>query len=146
MAKTNGKKTEETSQQPQQNPPEQTSQQQTPATESASQQAKKQVQTAEFAEAVETQTQHPTGKLDILLDMDVQVNVMLGQTQISVRRLLQLGPGSVLKLSKPVDTPVDLYLKDSKFAEADVVVVDNQFGLRIRQIIEAGSTATPQQQ
>ena len=61
--------------------------------------------------------------------------MVLGQTQIPVRRLLQLGPGSVLKLEKPIEAPADLYLKDSKFAEADVVVVDNRFAVRIRKIV-----------
>jgi flagellar motor switch protein FliN/FliY len=124
----------------------QTAPQQTPAPEAAPQQTKKQVQAVDLPEAVETQTQPPTGKLDILLDMDVPVTVTFGQTQIPVRRLLQLGPGSVLRLSKPVETPVDLYLKDSKFAEADVVVVDNQFALRIRQIIGTGTEVNPRQQ
>lgn len=100
---------------------------------------KKQVQAVEFPQATETNVPPSTGKLDMLLDMDVPVTVTMGHTQIPVRRLLQLGPGSVLKLDRLVDAPVDLYLKESKFAEADVVVVDNKFALRIRQIIEAVS-------
>ncbi len=63
--------------------------------------------------------------------------MVLGAAQIPVRRLLQLGPGSVLQLEKPVETPVELFLKESKFAEADVVVVENRFAVRIRQIIGA---------
>jgi len=63
------------------------------------------------------------------------VTVGLGRAEIPVRRLLQLGPGSVLTLSKSVDSPVDLYLKDAKFAEGDVVVVDGCFGVRIKRVI-----------
>jgi flagellar motor switch protein FliN/FliY len=73
--------------------------------------------------------------------MDVPVAVVLGTTQIPVRRLLQLGPGSVLKLEKSIEAPADLYLKDAKFAEAEVVVVDNQFAIRIKQILGAGGPA-----
>jgi flagellar motor switch protein FliN/FliY len=97
--------------------------------------SKKQVQSVELSEAVETGGQAGTGQFDILLDMGVSVTVGLGQTEIPVRRLLQLGPGSVLTLSKSVDSPVDLYLKDAKFAEGDVVVVDGCFGVRIKRII-----------
>jgi flagellar motor switch protein FliN/FliY len=69
------------------------------------------------------------------LDLDVLVTVALGQTEIPVKRLLQLGPGSVLTLGKSVDAPVDLYLKDAKFAEGDVVIVDGCFAVRIKRII-----------
>ena len=57
--------------------------------------------------------------------------------------VLQLGPGAVLKLEKSIEAPADLYLKDSKFAEAEVVVVDNQFAVRIKEIVGAGVTEGP---
>jgi flagellar motor switch protein FliN/FliY len=85
-------------------------------------------------------------KLDIILDMNVPVTVVIGQAQIPVRRLLQLGPGSVLKLDKAVDAPAELFLKDSKFAMADVVVVDGKFAVRIKQIIGAGNAETAEKQ
>jgi flagellar motor switch protein FliN/FliY len=67
--------------------------------------------------------------------MDVPVTITIGQTEIPVKRLLQLGPGSVLKLDKPVNEPVDLYLSDSKFATGSVVVVDGRFAVKITQIL-----------
>jgi flagellar motor switch protein FliN len=99
---------------------------------------RKQVQTAVFSEAQDGGAAAANAHLDILLDMDVPVTVVLGTAQVPVRRLLQLGPGAVLKLDRPIEAPVDLVLKDSKFAEADVVVVDNRFAVRIRQITRAG--------
>jgi len=81
------------------------------------------------------------GQFDILLDMNVPISVVLGQVQIPVRRLLQLGPGSVLKLEKPIETPADLYVKDSRFAEVDVVVVEDRFAVRLRKILGAGAPA-----
>jgi flagellar motor switch protein FliN/FliY len=105
--------------------------------------SKKQVQSAVFTEAQDSGTTAPNAHLDILLDMDVPVTIVLGTTQVSVRRLLQLGPGAVLKLDRPIEAPVDLVLKDSKFAEADVVVVDNRFAVRIRQITRAGLAPKP---
>jgi len=103
----------------------------------------KQAHSVEFPEAPEGTTTGSAGQLDILLDMDVPVTVVLGETQIPVRRLLQLGPGAVLKLEKPIEAPADLFLKDSKFAEAEVVVVENRFAVRIKQITGADVGARP---
>jgi flagellar motor switch protein FliN/FliY len=83
-----------------------------------------------------------SGKLDIVLDMYVPITVAVGQTQVPVRRLLQLGPGSVLKLDKPIDTPADLFLKNTRFGTGDVVVVDGKFAVRIKQIIGTGNGDT----
>jgi flagellar motor switch protein FliN/FliY len=98
---------------------------------------KTQAQPVELPQVPEGEATASGGQFDLLLDMDVPVTVALGSTQVPVRRLLQLGPGAVLKLEKPVDAPVDLYLKDSKFAEAEVVVVDNRFAVRIKTITGA---------
>jgi len=84
------------------------------------------------------------GKLDIILDMNVPITVAIGRTEMPVRQLLQLGPGSVLKLDKSIDAPADLFLKDSLFAEGDVVVVDERFAVRIKQIIGGGDGAQEQ--
>jgi flagellar motor switch protein FliN/FliY len=102
--------------------------------------SKKQVQSVEFAEAAENETAGSGGSIDILLDMDVPVTVAIGQTEISVRRLLQLVPGSVLKLGKPIDEPVELYLRDTKFAAGSVVVVDGRFAVKIKQILCVGDS------
>jgi len=98
----------------------------------------------EFPEAPLGAAGTGTGQLDILLDMDIPITVVLGSTQIPVRRLLQLGPGSVLQLDKSVETPADLFLKESKFAEAEVVVVDDRFAVRIRQIVGAAPATAAQ--
>ncbi len=115
--------------------------------------SKKQVQAVDFPEAPMPigESSGSGGKLDIILDMNVPVTIAIGQTEIPVRRLLQLGPGSVLKLGKPIDEPADLYLKDAKFATGDVVVVDGRFAVRIKQVIggtpdsenPAGSASDP---
>ena len=101
--------------------------------------SKTQTQSVEFSEAAGSDTDDATGSIDILLDMNIPVTVSIGKTEIPVRRLLQLGPGSVLKLDKPVDVPADLYLQDTKFATGDIVVVDEMFGIRIKQIIGLGN-------
>jgi len=102
--------------------------------------SKTQVQSVEFAEAAATKTAGAGTSIDILLDMNIPVTVAIGQTEIPVWRLLQLGPGSVLVLDKPIDEPADLYLRDTKFATGSVVVVDGRFAVKIKQIIGLGET------
>jgi flagellar motor switch protein FliN/FliY len=96
--------------------------------------SKTRAQSVEFSEAVEAEGAGGTGSIDILLDMNVPVTVAIGQTEITVRRLLQLGPGSILKLDKPIDLPADLYLRDTKFATGNIVVVDGRFAVKIKNI------------
>jgi len=100
--------------------------------------SKTQAQAVEFSEAPETETTGAGGGIDILLDMNVPVTVAIGQTEITVRRLLQLGPGSILKLDKPIDAPADLYLRDTKFATGSIVVVDGRFAVKIKHIAGLG--------
>jgi flagellar motor switch protein FliN/FliY len=105
--------------------------------------AKTPVQEVQLPEAPADSGPASGGQLDILLDMGVPIFVVLGQIQIPIRRLLQLGPGSVVQLDKSIEAPADLYLKDSKFAEADVVVVEDRFAVRIKKILGAGTPGDP---
>lgn len=109
--------------------------------DSAQEDSRTPVQSAEFSEAAATEIAGAGGSIDILLDMSVPVMVTIGQTEIPVRRLLQLGPGSVLQLDKSIDAPVDLYLRDTKYATGSVVVVNDRFAVRIKQILGLGDSA-----
>jgi flagellar motor switch protein FliN/FliY len=102
---------------------------------------KTQAQSVEFSEAVGTEATTGAGSIDVLLAMNVSVTVVIGQTELPVKRLLQLGPGSVLKLDKSIDEPADLYLRDTKFATGNVVVVDGRFAIRIKQILGLNDSA-----
>ncbi|MHC4460066.1 MAG: FliM/FliN family flagellar motor switch protein [Planctomycetota bacterium] len=103
--------------------------------------SKTQAQPVEFSEAVPSEDLGAGGGIEILLNMSILVTVSIGQTEIPVRQLLQLGPGSVLRLDKPIDAPVDLYLRDTKFATGNVVVVEDRFAVRIKQILGLGDSA-----
>lgn len=103
--------------------------------------SKTQVKSVELTEAPEHPTSPAKGSIDVLLDLLIPVSVTIGTADVPVRRLLQLAPGSVVKLDKPVDAPVDLYLKGKKFATGDVVVVDDKFAVRISQILDVSSQA-----
>lgn len=109
-------------------------------TDASSVDAKQQAQSVEFSETAETEVAGGGGSIDILLDMKVPVAIVLGRTEVPVQRFLRLGPGSVLKLDKLIEEPVDLYLKDAKFATGSVVVVDGRFAVKIKQIIGLGDS------
>jgi flagellar motor switch protein FliN/FliY len=102
---------------------------------------KTQAQSVEFSEAAGTEAATGAGSIDVLLAMNVSVTVVIGQTELPVKRLLQLGPGSVLKLDKSIDEPADLYLRDTRFATGNVVVVDGRFAIRIKQILGLSDSA-----
>ena len=104
----------------------------------ATPESKTKAQAAEFTEAVDTPTTGAGSSIDILLDMSVPVTVTIGSTMVPIRRLLHLGPGSVIKLDRSVDSPMDLYLKDTKFATGSIVVVDGHFAVKIKQILGLG--------
>ncbi len=118
---------------------EQTQQDQTQQPQNNAQQQAEQtgtdVKSAQFPEAQQGNTRATNNAgVDILLGMTLPIRVSIGQTVMSVQKLLQLGPGSVVQLDKSVDEPVELYLKDVKFATGEVVVADGRFGVRIKEI------------
>jgi flagellar motor switch protein FliN/FliY len=110
-----------------------------PVQDAAQQDSKTPVQSVELSEAAGAETTGGGGSIDIILDMNIPLTVLIGTTEIPVRRLLQLGPGSVLKLDKPIEAPVDLYLEDSRFATGSVVVVDERFAVKIEQVLAAAA-------
>ena len=114
--------------------------------QSVAAESKTKAQAAEFTEAVASPTNGASSSIDILLDMSVPVTVTIGSTQVPIRRLLHLGPGSVIKLDRSVDSPMDLYLKDTKFATGSIVVVDGHFAVKIKQILGLGEMKPDQKQ
>jgi len=87
----------------------------------------------------------PSGQenLDLLLDIQMPITVTLGKAQIPLKKLLQLAPGAVLNLDKSVGQPAELFVQDIPFATADVVVVDNNFAVRIRELLGTEESKTP---
>jgi len=92
------------------------------------------VQPAEFSELGD-ESRGSGLSLDLVLDISMPVTVELGRASMVVRDLLQLGAGSVVELDRMAGEPVDLYVRDVRFARGEVVVVDNNFGLRITEIM-----------
>lgn len=96
---------------------------------------KTQAQDVELTEAVDSGADSGDGNLDLLLDITMAINVTLGKTQVPIRRLLQLGPGSVLQMDKLIDEPAEIYVQGNKFATGNIVVVDGHFAIRIIEVL-----------
>jgi flagellar motor switch protein FliN len=72
--------------------------------------------------------------LDMILDIAMPVTVELGRTKMLIRDILALGPGSVIELDKLAGEPVDLLVNERPIAKGEVVVIDENFGVRLTQI------------
>jgi flagellar motor switch protein FliN len=73
--------------------------------------------------------------LDLILDVPVRLSMEVGNTQISIRDLLQLGQGSVLELDRIAGEPLDVLVNGTLIAHGEVVVVNDKFGIRMTDII-----------
>jgi len=74
-------------------------------------------------------------RLELLMDIKLDISIELGRTRMLVRDILELGPGSVIELDKMAGETVDLLINNKKLAEGEVVVVDENFGVRITHLI-----------
>lgn len=90
----------------------------------------------QFEETDSPITQNFAGSnIEILLDVPLEVSVELGRTKIVIKDLIQLGPGSIIELDKLIGEPVDLLVNDNLIARGEVVVFDENFGIRITDIV-----------
>ncbi len=74
-------------------------------------------------------------RLDMLLDVPLEVNVELGRTRMTIQDLLQLGPGSVIELDKVAGEALDILVNGRLVARGEAVVVNDKFGIRITDIV-----------
>jgi flagellar motor switch protein FliN/FliY len=79
------------------------------------------------------------GGLDMLHDVEMEVSAELGRTRMSVRELLSLTPGAIVELDRAAGSPADLLVNGRLIAKGEVVVIDENFGIRITEIVSPGS-------
>ena len=75
--------------------------------------------------------------LAILKDVEMGVTAELGRRRMTVRDLLALTPGSVIELDRAAGSPVDVLVNGTLIARGEVVVIDEEFGIRIAEIVAA---------
>lgn len=87
----------------------------------------------------------PFHKIEFMHDVPLKLSVEIGQTQLSVREILNLGKGSVVEFNKVVGEPMDITISGRLMARGEVVVVNERYGVRISEVTrpdEAGAISS----
>jgi len=74
-------------------------------------------------------------RLELLLDVPMEITVELGRSRMTIQELLALSPGSVIELDKLAGEPLDILVNDRLIARGEAVVVNDKFGIRITDIV-----------
>ena len=96
-------------------------------------------QFTDFEQTMLGNTEVPIG---MLLDLTLPVSIELGRTSMTVQEILRLGRGSVIQLDRLAGEPIDIYVGDRRFAEGEVVVLGEHFGVRITRVLANPSAAS----
>jgi len=93
------------------------------------------VRKASFQPLTKSSVHNCPKNIDLILDVKLEISVVLGKTKKNIRDILNLGTGSLIELDKLAEEPVDILVNGKKVAYGEVVVVDENFGVRITSII-----------
>ena len=93
------------------------------------------VQSAQFTPLSSAPVQVNDANIGLILDVPLQVNVELGRTKKSIKDILDLTKGSIVELDKLAGEPVDIMVNGKYLAKGEVVVIDENFGVRITEIV-----------
>lgn len=96
---------------------------------------KVEVQQAEFKPLNETKVKSVPRNIDLILDVPLEISVVLGRTKKNIKDILNFGTGSLIELDKLAEEPVEILVNGKKVAYGEVVVVDENFGVRITSIV-----------
>ena len=115
-------------------------QQASEAVETIAQEASGQtVQLEDFAVSAAGQAESPT-EMKLLDDVTLRVTIELGRTRMYVEDVLRLSADSVIELDKAAGDPVDIYVNDRHVARGEVLVLNENFCVRISEIIDSGAS------
>ena len=93
---------------------------------------------ARFAPLAEPEPHGTRQSIDLLAGLHMNVTVELGRTELTLSEVLGLGPGSVIELDRLAGEPVDILVNDRLIARGEVVVVDENFGVRVVEVVRRG--------
>lgn len=93
------------------------------------------IQHAEFNSLMPAADIQGTGNIGLLMDVTMNMTVELGRATMTIRDILGLGEGSIIELQKLAGEPVDLLVNGKLIAKGEVVVIDENFGVRVTDII-----------
>lgn len=88
-----------------------------------------------------TEVETFSGNLDLISDIPLQVTVELGRTKRSLNEVMNLGNGSIVALDRLAGEPVDIIVNGKPVAKGEVVVVDENYGVRITEMLSRADIA-----
>ncbi len=97
--------------------------------------AQQEIPVARFEELDPRKATGETKGIDLIMDVPLRVTVELGRMDLPVKEILNLTPGSLVELDKLAGEPVDLLVNGKLFAKGEVVVIDENFGVRVSSIV-----------
>jgi flagellar motor switch protein FliN/FliY len=81
--------------------------------------------------------QHPSDRIDVILDIDLPLVVRFGRTELPLKTVTRLGPGSLIDLGRTPDEPVEILVSNQVVARGEVVIVSGSYGVRILEVVSA---------
>ena len=97
--------------------------------------AEKEASSVNFEKIKKSETKGPALDLDFIMDIPITVTVELGRGKMLIGKLLQLGQGSVIELTKLAGEPMDVFVNNRLIAKGEVVVVNEKFGVRLLDVV-----------
>ncbi|MEA3422387.1 MAG: flagellar motor switch phosphatase FliY [Bacillota bacterium] len=77
------------------------------------------------------------GNIDMIMDVPLELDVVLGRSRKSIKEILSFEPGSIIELNEVVEEPLDIFVNGKMIAKGEVVVIDEKFGIRVTNILSA---------
>ena len=96
-----------------------------------------QVQKVQFTPMNDSPTSKQPRNIDLIMDVPIEVSVILGRSNKTIKEILELSSGSLIELDKYVEEPVDILVNGKMIAQGEVVVVNENFGVRITNIVSS---------
>ncbi|NLL98042.1 MAG: flagellar motor switch protein FliN, partial [Tepidanaerobacter sp.] len=95
------------------------------------------VKPVQFQSFEEEQVPAASASIDLILDVPLEITVELGRTNKTIKEILEISPGTIIELDKMSGEPMDILVNGKLVAKGEVVVIDENFGVRITEIIDS---------
>ena len=93
------------------------------------------VQSLQYPNLQGSMTGAEQGNIGLIMDVQMEMTVELGRTKKSIKEILGMGEGTIIELEKLAGEPVDILVNHKQIAKGEVVVIDENFGVRVTEIL-----------
>jgi flagellar motor switch protein FliN/FliY len=93
------------------------------------------VQSVQFPNLMPHTTPQEAGNISLIMDVFMEMTVELGRTRKLIKEILSMGEGTIIELDKLAGEPVDILVNHKQIAKGEVVVIDENFGVRVTEIV-----------